>query len=125
MNAQRRCPAATIILPALAVLLMAGCTSRGASQNGATAQTPVASAARPDALYQMDQGSTWINSPALHDRDLLGHVVLVDFWEYTCVNCIRTEPYVKTWYDRYGRYGLVVVGVHAPEFDFAHRLENV
>jgi len=57
--------------------------------------------------------------------DLRGNPVLIDFWDYTCVNCIRTLPYVKEWYRRYREYGLTVVGVHAPEFSFARESGNV
>jgi thiol-disulfide isomerase/thioredoxin len=67
----------------------------------------------------------WVNSPALTPEALRGKVVLVDFWEYTCVNCIRTLPFVKAWNARYAPYGLVVVGVHAPEFEFGKRAENI
>ncbi len=61
----------------------------------------------------------WINSKPLTWSDLKGKVVIVDFWEYTCVNCIRTYPYLKAWNERYSPYGLVIVGIHRPEFDFA------
>jgi hypothetical protein len=57
----------------------------------------------------------WVNSPQLDAQALRGKVVLVDFWEYTCVNWIRTSPYVKEWHRLYAEYGLVVIGVHAPE----------
>jgi thiol-disulfide isomerase/thioredoxin len=67
----------------------------------------------------------WVNSPPLTPAGLRGKVVLVDFWEYTCVNCIRTLPFVKAWWATYGKSGLVVVGVHAPEFDFGKRAENI
>jgi thiol-disulfide isomerase/thioredoxin len=67
----------------------------------------------------------WVNSPPLQPETLRGKVVLVDFWEYTCVNCIRTLPYVKAWARQYGGVGLVVVGVHAPEFEFGKRAENI
>lgn len=62
--------------------------------------------------------SDWINSRPLAWKDLRGKVVLVDFWEYTCVNCIRTYPYLKAWHKRYAPYGLVIVGIHRPEFEF-------
>jgi thiol-disulfide isomerase/thioredoxin len=58
-------------------------------------------------------------------RQLRGKVVLVDFWDYTCVNCIRTLPYVAEWHRRYTDHGLVVIGVHAPEFSFAKELDGV
>jgi thiol-disulfide isomerase/thioredoxin len=67
----------------------------------------------------------WINSPALDATALRGKIVLVDFWEYTCVNCLRTLPYLRAWYDRYARYGFTIVGVHAPEFDFSAEPSNV
>ena len=67
----------------------------------------------------------WINSPPLKIAQLRGNVVLVDFWTYTCINCIRTLPYLKDWYNKYGDKGLVIVGVHTPEFDFEKKAENV
>lgn len=70
-------------------------------------------------------GTKWLNSKPLSIRDLRGKVVLVDFWEYTCVNCIRTMPYLKEWWRRYKDKGLVIVGVHTPEFQFARGTDNV
>ena len=67
----------------------------------------------------------WVNSAPLTAETLQGKVVLIDFWEYTCVNWIRTAPYVKAWNRDYGPLGLIVVGVHAPEFDFGRRPENI
>ena len=67
----------------------------------------------------------WINSPALKLADLRGKVVLIDFWTYSCINCIRTLPYVTAWFDKYKAQGLVVVGVHTPEFAFEHETANV
>jgi len=67
----------------------------------------------------------WVNSPPVTPEALRGKVVLVDFWEYTCINWIRTSPYVKAWNRDYAKLGLVVVGVHAPEFDFGKRPENI
>jgi cytochrome c biogenesis protein CcdA/thiol-disulfide isomerase/thioredoxin len=67
----------------------------------------------------------WINSPALSASDLQGKVVLVDFWTYSCINCLRTLPYLKSWDERYRSKGLVIVGVHSPEFAFEHGLGNV
>ena len=54
-----------------------------------------------------------------------GKVVLIDFWTYSCINCIRTLPYVKAWYDKYRDLGLEVIGIHTPEFAFEKRLGNV
>ncbi len=67
----------------------------------------------------------WINSHEISTQQLKGKVVLVDFWDYTCVNCIRTLPYLREWYERYHEKGLEVVGVHAPEFTFSRTEENV
>jgi len=70
-------------------------------------------------------GRLWLNSPPLTFRQLRGRVVLVDFWDYTCVNCIRTLPYVQAWHERYVGKGLTVIGVHTPEFTFAQYESNV
>ncbi len=67
----------------------------------------------------------WLNSAPLTLEGLREQVVLVDFWTYTCVNCIRTFPYLKDWHDKYSSEGLVIVGVHSPEFDFEKSRENV
>ncbi len=67
----------------------------------------------------------WINSPPLTMAELRGKVVLIDFWEYTCINCIRTFAENKKWYERYHKYGLEIIGVHCPEFDIAYRVSNV
>ena len=67
----------------------------------------------------------WVNSAPLTPEALRGKVVLVDFWEYTCVNWIRTAPYVRAWNRDYASLGLVVVGVHAPEFEFGKRTDNI
>jgi len=71
------------------------------------------------------QVTQWLNSSPLTLAALRGKVVLVDFWTYSCVNCIRTLPYVKRWYETYRDAGLVVVGVHTPEFAFEHVPGNV
>ena len=60
----------------------------------------------------------WLNSEPLSPADLRGKVVLVDFWTFTCVNWLRTFPYVRAWAEKYGDKGLVVIGVHTPEFPF-------
>ena len=67
----------------------------------------------------------WINSAPLKASDLSGKVVVYDFWTYSCVNCVRTLPYLRAWYARYARDGLVVIGVHSPEFDFEKDHANV
>ena len=67
----------------------------------------------------------WLNSPSLSPESLRGKVVLVDFWTYSCINCLRTLPYLKAWYERYKDHGLVIVGVHSPEFAFEKDEGNV
>ncbi|PRH11747.1 cytochrome c biogenesis protein DipZ [Burkholderia gladioli] len=67
----------------------------------------------------------WLNSPPLTNASLRGKVVLVDFWTYSCINCLRTLPYVKAWARKYRNDGLVVIGVHAPEFAFERDIGNV
>jgi thiol-disulfide isomerase/thioredoxin len=72
------------------------------------------------------EGATgWLNSEPLTPDDLRGKVVLVDFWTYTCINWLRTLGYVRAWYEKYGDQGLVVVGVHTPEFPFEQDVDNV
>ena len=67
----------------------------------------------------------WLNSDPLTAEQLRGKVVLVDFWTYSCINCIRTVPYVRAWAQKYKDQGLVVIGVHAPEFAFEKKIDNV
>lgn len=67
----------------------------------------------------------WLNSPPLTAESLRGKVVLVDFWTYSCINCLRTLPYVKAWAEKYRDQGLVVIGVHSPEFAFERDINNV
>ncbi|OON62758.1 hypothetical protein B0920_04805 [Massilia sp. KIM] len=69
--------------------------------------------------------TTWLNGTPLNAQQLKGKVVLVDFWTYSCINCIRTFPYLRAWADKYRDQGLVVVGVHTPEFKFEQDLSNV
>lgn len=71
------------------------------------------------------EGELWLNSPPIKLANLKGKIVLIDFWDYTCVNCQRTLPYLREWYNRYSQYGLIIIGVHAPEFVFAKDSENV
>lgn len=73
----------------------------------------------------LDGAVQWLNSPPLTTAGLRGKVVLVDFWTYSCINCLRAMPYVKAWAEKYKDQGLVVVGVHAPEFAFERDAANV
>jgi cytochrome c biogenesis protein CcdA/thiol-disulfide isomerase/thioredoxin len=76
-------------------------------------------------LPALSGATSWLNSPPLTREGLRGKVVLIDFWTYSCINCLRSLPYVKGWYDKYKDHGLVVIGVHAPEFAFEKDLGNV
>ncbi|MBY5818710.1 cytochrome c biogenesis protein DipZ [Rhizobium leguminosarum] len=73
----------------------------------------------------LDGAVEWLNSEPLTTEQLRGKVVLVDFWTYSCINCIRTIPYVRAWAKKYADQGLVVIGVHAPEFAFEKKIDNV
>jgi len=87
----------------------------------------VASARLPDEgeLPTFDGATGWINSPPLTPAALRGKVVLIDFWTYTCINWLRQLPYVRAWAEKYSGHGLVVIGVHTPEFSFEHNADNV
>jgi thiol-disulfide isomerase/thioredoxin len=76
-------------------------------------------------LPAFDGATGWLNSPPLTPADLGGKVIVVNFWTYTCINWLRQLPYVRAWASRYADDGLVVVGVHTPEFGFEHDLDNV
>ncbi|MFM2078714.1 MAG: hypothetical protein RJA49_2604 [Actinomycetota bacterium] len=69
--------------------------------------------------------SEWLNSPPLRDKDLVGHVVLVDFWTFGCINCQHTLSHVKAWFARYASDGLLLVSVHTPEFAYEAEPANV
>ncbi|MGH9397018.1 MAG: redoxin family protein [Terriglobia bacterium] len=76
-------------------------------------------------IHAPEVGRRWLNSSSLTLEQLRGRVVLIDFWDYTCVNCLRTLPYIKEWDRRYRGMGLAVIGVHAPEFHFARESSHV
>jgi thiol-disulfide isomerase/thioredoxin len=77
------------------------------------------------AMPELEGAIGWLNSPSLQRKSLRGKVVLVDFWTYTCINSLRPLPYVKSWHAKYKDAGLVVVGVHTPEFSFERDRRNV
>jgi thiol-disulfide isomerase/thioredoxin len=86
--------------------------------------TAEAAPREPRELAALARAEAWLNSPPLTSESLGGKVVLVDFWTYTCINWMRTLPYVRAWAQKY-KQGLVVVGVHTPEFAFEHDIDNV
>lgn len=98
------------------------------AQNQSRKENPPQAAemlAQPYAAPELAGITSWINSNPLTLQQLRGKVVLIDFWTYSCINCIRTMPYVTGWYEKYRDDGLVVIGVHAPEFAFEKKIENV
>jgi thiol-disulfide isomerase/thioredoxin len=124
------------VVAAIAVAAILGCVSFAGSAGrirNATADVLFASEGAGDATRPFLQanfpslmGATdWINSPPLTNAGLRGKVVLVEFWTYTCINWRRESPYVHAWANRYKDKGLVVIGVHSPEFDFEKDADNV
>ena len=81
--------------------------------------------AGPGGLVPFDTPAEWLNTEPLTEADLLGHVVLVDFWTYSCINWLRTLPYLRAWSEKYREQGLVMIGVHSPEFPFERDVDNV
>jgi thiol-disulfide isomerase/thioredoxin len=114
-------------LPILLTTLLAGATVAGL---GALAKdrdmlTSRAGQTATAELRSLGRATEWLNSPPLTEAGLRGKVVLVEFWTYTCINWLRVQPYVRAWAEKYKDQGLVVIGVHAPEFSFEKNLENV
>jgi thiol-disulfide isomerase/thioredoxin len=113
--------AAALVAVAVAGVVAAVHTSPGKLSAGATDLGNLQ--VGPEAPAVTAKG--WLNTAPLTKADLAGKVVVYDFWTYSCVNCVRTLPYVRSWYDRYRQDGLVVIGVHSPEFDFEKNHANV
>ena len=107
---------------------MIGCAREQSSQE---TQGPLMSqaihpaGARLIEMPSLDTATEWLNSQPLTPADLAGKVVLVDFWTYSCINWIRQLPYVRAWAEKYSDHGLVVIGVHAPEFAFEQNVDSV
>jgi thiol-disulfide isomerase/thioredoxin len=76
-------------------------------------------------IPSFDGATAWLNSPPLPPAALRGAVVLVDFWTLSCVNWIRAAPYLRAWDERYREHGLVVIGVHTPEFQFERGVDSI
>lgn len=85
----------------------------------------LASAKARSDLSPLDRATEWLNSPPLTDLELHGKVVLIDFWTYSCINWRRQLPYVRAWAEKYKNPGLIVIGVHSPEFSFEKDIENI
>ncbi|MEO8467711.1 MAG: cytochrome c biogenesis protein DipZ [Gammaproteobacteria bacterium] len=99
---------------------MAGNGAMMSGAHGAAGALPVQAP-----MPALDGATQWLNSEPLTREGLRGKVVLIDFWTYSCINCIRALPYVEAWYEKYRDQGLVVIGVHAPEFAFEKDVKNV
>ena len=91
----------------------------------AQAQQPLNMVGQKAPFDSLSGATGWINTKPLKAKDLKGKVVLVDFWAYSCINCLRALPYIEAWSEKYKDSGLVVIGVHTPEFGFGTKLENV
>ena len=108
--------------------MMMRADARAMSGGAMMAQTATHDAAELPAegnFPSLDGAVLWLNSPPLTPAALRGKVVLIDFWTYSCINCLRALPYVRAWAEKYRNDGLVVIGVHAPEFAFEKNLDNV
>ena len=100
-------------------------SARQSSGTGSTVQSLINGLDTPYKAPELAGIDTWINSPPLQLSALKGKVVLIDFWTYSCINCLRTIPYLEDWYSKYHHQGLVIIGVHSPEFQFEHDYNNV
>ncbi|MBA1296314.1 cytochrome c biogenesis protein DipZ [Pseudomonas lurida] len=132
--------AAAVISTGADRTLLAGTSSEGVSrlESGVLENVPkvvdyLVSKVKAAPLAANDQGAMpslsgaveWLNSPPLTPQALKGKVVLVDFWTYDCINCQHTLPYVKAWAEKYAKDGLVVIGVHTPEYGYERIIDNV
>lgn len=107
----------------IGILFLLFSVSPAISHSGTIERPPLPSLYRAPEMAGLTH---WVNSKAISSMEnLRGKVVLVDFWTYSCINCIRTLPYIKAWHERYAKEGLVVLGIHAPEFQFERSLSNV
>ncbi|MBI4329177.1 MAG: redoxin domain-containing protein [Chloroflexi bacterium] len=110
----------------IVALLIAACGAPATTPTGETStptSRPTGQSGSP--VPELQDPDAWINSEPLRISELRGKVVLLDFWTYTCINCLRTLPHLKAWYERYRDDGLVMIGVHTPEFEFEKDLGNV
>jgi len=109
------------------LILLAGTlgTARGASAQDKTTANERAVLPIQGRMPSFGGASAWLNSEPLKASDLRGKVVVVNFWTYTCINSLRALPYLRTWGEKYKGNGLVVLGVHTPEFDFEKNVDNV
>jgi cytochrome c biogenesis protein CcdA/thiol-disulfide isomerase/thioredoxin len=124
-------PSSSVVMPEGGGAMMSANAPTVAMNGNPGAMMKAAEAPAPKALPvegslpSLRGAVEWLNSPPLTPEQLKGKVVLVDFWTYSCINCLRSIPYVRAWADKYRDQGLVVIGVHAPEFAFEKNIGNV
>lgn len=114
---------AAVLLGAIGVAV--GISAEDKGMVSQTSRATVVQLADGGTLSSLGQATAWLNSQPLTPADLRGKVVLIDFWTYTCINWLRTLPYVRGWAEKYKDQGLVVIGVHTPEFTFEKDIDNV
>lgn len=108
-----------ILASSVGAAIVACAEDKSGAQNQAV-QLPV-----EGKMPSLHGATAWLNSPSLTSDGLRGKVVVVDFWTYSCINWIRTLPYVRAWAEKYKSQGLVVIGVHSPEFEFEKNVDNI
>src|SRR5882672_1744518 len=126
-NGRRHMKANQLLLAAM-LIGATGAPIETLAQDKSVAQQTASTAVRlrvEGELPSLGSATGWLNSPPLTAPGLRGKVVLIDFWTYTCINWRRTLPYVRAWAEKYKDQGLVVIGVHTPEFEFEKNLDNV
>ena len=116
---RRRIVGSALIAIAASGMVMSG-SALGQDGKPSTVRLPIRGQ-----MPSLDGATGWLNSPALTPAGLRGKVVLVDVWTYTCINWLRTLPYVRAWDEKYRNQGLVVIGVHSPEFEFEKNVDNI
>ena len=112
----------SVVMEPGAGMMMSGGPAMMMKPKGAAGEDPLADEGE---MPPLDGAVQWLNSPPLTKQALAGKVVLIDFWTYSCINCLRAIPYVRGWAEKYRDQGLVVIGVHTPEFAFEREARNV
>src|SRR5262245_26143069 len=113
------------LYPLLVAVMMNAGEPPAHGHSGAHMVTPPARPEPEAMIPSLSTATTWLNSPPIGAEGLRGKVVLIDFWTYTCINWRRTVPHLRAWVQRYGGSGLLLIGVHSPEFAFERDLDNV
>ncbi len=114
-----------VLIPTPSVAPAATVTATTSSNSLSPAQAQLLAAHPAKGVAPELQNETWLNSSPLALADLRGKVVIVEFWTFGCINCQRVIPYVRTWHEKYHDEGLVIIGVHTPEFAYERELTNV